>query len=247
MRTTICTARRRRAGRRPITSRQRGGAPPPEHSKNTDAGNCAGDSCQNAMSQNAFASRSIARIDRGRFANCTRGSFLCPTRFGSAGASPWRLWHTPSRRTRRSDSIPNSCASARSFRSCACCSSRGGDDVWCVDTLRTGGLEALVPPLTARSAAQGDPRRAPGSRGVLSHRQARGIAGIRHADRRGLHRPEAPDRLRGSGQDPAGRHTAQGTDPHRLVEAPAQRGAAPVRGRRCAVLERDRGTPRASG
>src|ERR1700689_769764 len=25
----------------------------------------------------------------------------------------------------------------------------GGDDVWCVDALRTGGLEALVPPLTA--------------------------------------------------------------------------------------------------
>ena len=25
----------------------------------------------------------------------------------------------------------------------------GGDEVWCVDALRTGGLEALVPPLTA--------------------------------------------------------------------------------------------------
>ena len=51
--------------------------------------------------------------------------------------------------------------------------------------------------------AQGHSLRAPGSRGVLSQRQARDFTGVRHADRRRMHRPQASDRLRGTGQDAA--------------------------------------------
>ena len=96
-----------------------------------------------------------------------------------------------------------------------------GDDVWCVDTLRVGGLEPLVPALTAAA-----------SRKVM-HSARQDLEAFYLSVKRvispvfdtqiaaGLHRSEAPDRLRGSGEDAAGRDLAQGSDPHRLVEAPA--------------------------
>ena len=49
----------------------------------------------------------------------------------------------------RSDSIPSSCARGLSSRGCACCSSRRAETIWCVDALRCGSLEPLVPALTA--------------------------------------------------------------------------------------------------
>ena len=68
------------------------------HSKNTDAGSCAGDLRHRAISQNAFASRSIVRFGHNESSNCTRGSMVCPTRFGSIEATNCRRSRAPSNR-----------------------------------------------------------------------------------------------------------------------------------------------------
>ena len=52
----------------------------------------------------------------------------------------------------RSASTPNFCASAPFSRNCACCSCAAADQIWCVDTLRLGSLDALMPVLTAPQA-----------------------------------------------------------------------------------------------
>ena len=79
-----------------------------------------------------------------------------------------------------------------------------GDAIWCVDTLRVGSLEPLGQCAhRRRDRAQGHPLGAAGSGGVLSQRQARDFAGIRHANRRRVRRAQAADRLRGARQDAA--------------------------------------------
>ena len=154
-------------------------------------------------------------------ANCTRGSCVWPTRFGSIERTSSR----PLARTLEAQAVdrPRHRVSARAH----VLSEAVPDAV-------RGRRRSLVRRHAAHrepgaagarahraALAQGHPRGAPGSRGVLSQRQARDLAGLRHAGGGGLHRTEAADRLRRSGQDPAGRVARQGPDAHRLVEAPA--------------------------
>src|SRR6202789_1618116 len=121
------------------------------HSKKIDAGSWAGDARHRAMSQNAFASRSIVRFDRDRFVNCTRGS--CYGR---------RELDRSERSTRAAGAhleVPNSSGLDTQFprertffpKLCLVQLAAAGA-VWCVDTLRVGGLEPLVPALTAPSS-----------------------------------------------------------------------------------------------
>ena len=133
-----------------------------------------------------------------------------------------------------------SCASALSSRNCACCRLRPRGKIWCIDTLRVGSLDPLMPVLTAASARKADSRRAPGLGGGLSDHPPRDVPGVRYPDRRRLHRLETPSRLCGTGQDPARREHPQGPDPHRLVEAAAVARTTGIRGRRCPVSRRHR-------
>ena len=137
--------------RAPSTSRAATAAATSD-SKNTDAGSCAGDLRHSAISQNAFASRSIVRFGHNQSSNCTRGSTECLRRFGSIEARNCRRWRAPSSRTPRSASTRNSCANGPSFPSCACCNwppaARSGAWTPCA----VGSLDPLVPALTAATS-----------------------------------------------------------------------------------------------
>src|SRR5258708_26415463 len=127
-------------------------APAASVNRNSDAGKSAGDCRRSAMFKNAFASRSIL-IESYFAANCTRGNGMPDAIWIDRSEQLDSLAHTLE--SQESIGLDTEFLRERTFfpKLCLLQLSAAGQ-IWCVDTLKVGSLDALMPALTAPRASK---------------------------------------------------------------------------------------------